>query len=179
MTKIIYRIGDATAPIANGQKVIAHICNNVGAWGAGFVMALSRKWDGPEKMYRLIPKDKLKLGTLLYVRVEEDIVVANMIAQDDIISRTKSTNKKSPIRYDALVDNLITLNEHCINTNSTLHLPRIGAGLAGGNWSAISALIEEHITVPVYVYDLKPEEGVEYLTPSVFPGAIEIKKENQ
>jgi len=34
-------------------------------------------------------------------------------------------------------------------------MPRIGSGLAGGEWSIIELLIEENVQVPVYVYDLK------------------------
>ena len=36
--------GDATAPRGDGGKIIAHVCNDVGAWGKGFVLALSRRW---------------------------------------------------------------------------------------------------------------------------------------
>jgi hypothetical protein len=28
--------GDATSPQAKGPKVIAHVCNDIGAWGKGF-----------------------------------------------------------------------------------------------------------------------------------------------
>jgi len=35
---ITYLVGDATQPQGEGVKVIAHICNDIGAWGAGFVI---------------------------------------------------------------------------------------------------------------------------------------------
>ena len=41
---INYLTRDATAPTAIGNKIIVHICNDIGAWGKGFVMALSKKW---------------------------------------------------------------------------------------------------------------------------------------
>ncbi|WP_253732040.1 hypothetical protein [Listeria monocytogenes] len=44
MTQITYLKGDATNPMAKGNKIIAHICNDVGGWGKGFVLAISRKW---------------------------------------------------------------------------------------------------------------------------------------
>lgn len=43
MKDIQYKKGDATNPIDNGNKVIVHICNDIGAWGKGFVMAISKK----------------------------------------------------------------------------------------------------------------------------------------
>ena len=44
---IQYRTGDATRPEGDGPKIIAHICNDVGAWGKGFVLALSKRWNTP------------------------------------------------------------------------------------------------------------------------------------
>ena len=49
---IKYVIGDATRPIGEGTKLIIHISNDLGGWGRGFVLALSRRWDAPEKVYR-------------------------------------------------------------------------------------------------------------------------------
>jgi hypothetical protein len=43
MTDIQYRIGDATAPTTDGNKFIAHICNDIGGWGKGFVLAISKR----------------------------------------------------------------------------------------------------------------------------------------
>lgn len=47
-----YVKGDATSPQGDGTKAIVHVCNNIGAWGAGFVMAISRRWPEPEAAYR-------------------------------------------------------------------------------------------------------------------------------
>ncbi len=52
---INYVKGDATSPIGDGVKLIVHVCNDIGAWGAGFVLALSKKWITPEKQYKRIP----------------------------------------------------------------------------------------------------------------------------
>ena len=38
MATIHYIKGDATQPQAKGNKVIAHICNDLGGWGKGFVL---------------------------------------------------------------------------------------------------------------------------------------------
>ena len=51
MTPITYIVGDATRPIGDGPKIIAHCCNTVGAWGAGFVMAISNRWFEPSVAY--------------------------------------------------------------------------------------------------------------------------------
>ena len=46
---IVYVTGDATRPVGTGNKVLVHVCNDVGGWGRGFVMALSARWSAPEE----------------------------------------------------------------------------------------------------------------------------------
>jgi O-acetyl-ADP-ribose deacetylase (regulator of RNase III) len=75
--------GDATNPQAKGSKVIAHICNDLGGWGKGFVLAISRKWPQPERDYRDWHRHRADndfgLGAVRLVCVQADIWVANMI----------------------------------------------------------------------------------------------------
>jgi hypothetical protein len=47
-----YVIGDATAPQGDGPRVIVHVCNDVGKWGKGLVLALSGRWPEAEGRYR-------------------------------------------------------------------------------------------------------------------------------
>jgi O-acetyl-ADP-ribose deacetylase (regulator of RNase III) len=150
MSTIRYLKGDATRPRGDGTRIICHICNDVGAWGAGFVLALSAKWSEPEEMYR--ESTDRALGNVQMVEVEDGILVANMIAQHNV---RPDENGLPPIRYSALRKCLITVNGLAEQINATLHMPRIGAGLAGGRWEDIEKIIQESTTVPVYVYDLK------------------------
>jgi len=52
MKKIVYAVGDATKPEGTGRKIIAHVCNDIGAWGRGFVLALSKVSPAPERAFR-------------------------------------------------------------------------------------------------------------------------------
>ena len=150
--KINYVIGDATSPQAEGKKIICHICNDRGAWGAGFVLALSNKWRYPEDRYRAMASYELGTAMVLLVDAEEDIYVANMIAQH---GTGPDSNGVPPIRYTSLIKALGQVNKVANEHGATLHMPRIRAGLAGGDWKLIGELLEECITVPVTVYDLK------------------------
>lgn len=49
---INYLKADATIPQTEGNIIISHICNDIGAWGKGFVMAISKRWKGPAKQYK-------------------------------------------------------------------------------------------------------------------------------
>lgn len=149
LNKINYIQGDATAPIGEDNKIIAHICNDKGGWGAGFVMALSKKWKEPETKYR--NKKSYVLGTVDYVKVEDGLWVANMIAQHNT---GRDENGDIPLRYTALVHCLINLNVMAEHLNASIHLPKIGSGLAGGDWKIIEQIIRECTTVSVNIYYL-------------------------
>jgi hypothetical protein len=60
-----------------------------------------------------------------------------------------------PIRYDALKQCLGILAVEAQKLQATVHIPRIGCGLAGGRWESVEPLIRE--ATPdgkVFVYDL-------------------------
>ena len=152
--KITYVIGDATHPVGEGEKIIVHISNDIGGWGRGFVLSLSKRWKEPEKLYR--EQKNYILGKIEVIRVEKDICVVNMIAQHDIKPmKDANGNIVPPIRYDALKACLITVNAIAVRTGSTIHAPRFGAGLAGGSWDKIEQIIKEVVTVDVTIYNLK------------------------
>lgn len=157
LNTVKYTVGDATAPEGDGLKIIAHVCNDIGAWGAGFVLALSRRWKKPEESYRQMSDEDRTLGNVRLIGVEDDIIVANMIAQKGIGPAKDGT---PPIRYHALRMALKGLNEVAIELGMnqhrrvSLHMPRIGCGLAGGDWSEVEQIIRECTTIPVVVYDL-------------------------
>lgn len=155
MIEIQYVKGDATQPIVEGNKIICHICNDIGGWGRGFVLAISKKWKTPEIEYREWHKkgDNFLLGEIQLVAVESDIWVVNMIAQHKINSNSQGI---PPIRYDALEKCLIKLSKQALQLNASVHMPRIGCGLAGGKWEEIGPLIINYLIkkeIKVFVYD--------------------------
>lgn len=153
---ITYCIGDATCPSGNGQKVIVHICNDLGKWGKGFVLALSRRWQEPESIYRqafnAIPAPVL--GDVQFVRVDSEITVANLIGQHGI---ARGRQGAVPVRYPAIQQGLKVIAQYACAHNATIHMPRIGCGLAGGSWDKIEPILEETLLtegLAVFVYDL-------------------------
>ena len=154
--QIEYVIGDATAPVGFGDKLIIHVCNDIGAWGAGFVMALSKRWKSPEWYYRtwFRMKENFCLGAVQFVQVDKTLFVANMIGQSGIYS----ANGIPPIRYDAIDLCLQQVSGYCAQKKMTVHAPRFGAGLAGGDWTKIEQLIIKNLInngIAVTIYDLE------------------------
>jgi O-acetyl-ADP-ribose deacetylase (regulator of RNase III) len=145
---INYVTGDATDPQGSGLKVICHICNDAGAWGKGFVVALSKRWRSPETGYRAIRRHVL--GAVDFFSVESDIIVANMIAQRGLPSR----QNPEPLDCEELRRCLIKVGDFAHDRAASIHMPKIGSGLARGDWSEISRVIDytlAHVSVSVYI----------------------------
>lgn len=154
MNKIEYVVGDATLPLS-GNTIIAHCCNNIGGWGAGFVIPLAKQYPQTEQMYRewhkvgvmgieyiddLWRSIKFELGETQFVKTYAGYV-ANIIGQDGIASH----GSIPPIRYDALRKGLRTVAQEAQYRHCDVQMPMIGAGLAGGNWEIIEQIIDEEL----------------------------------
>ena len=152
-----YRTGDATDPQGAGPKVIVHVCNDIGGWGRGFVLALSARWPEPESAYRAWHAEGdaggLRLGEVRFVEVEPGLWVANLIGQHDV----KTVDGVPPVRYDAIRTGFQKLARFAKESNASVHMPRLGCGLAGGEWAQVERLIGDELVargVSVTVYDL-------------------------
>jgi len=153
--EINYLIGDATNPNVAGNKIIVHVCNDVGGWGKGFVLAISKLWPEPEKQYRDWYKKgpNFELGHVQFVQVEPALWVANMIGQHKM---NTDENGNAPIRYEAILSGLEKVAYFASEKNASVHMPRIGCGLAGGTWDKIEPLIRDTLLntgTATYVYD--------------------------
>ena len=152
---INYVKGDATAPIGEGHKIIVHCCNNSGYWGAGFVLAVSARWPQVRRRYQELSRryhNNLPLGICQFVKLSSDLHIANVIGQQGI----RSQFNPEPIKYWAIRQGLKEVAEVAKeNNNASIHMPRMGAGLAGGDWNRIEEIINETlIGLDVTVYSL-------------------------
>lgn len=97
---IQYLKGDATNPIGDDHRVIVHVCNDLGKWGKGFVLAISKHWPKPEQVYKDSFKQEPKplLGDVQFVQVDESLTVVNIIGQHGVRS-PRSKTALAPIRY--------------------------------------------------------------------------------
>lgn len=165
---IIYTTGDATRPVGEGAKIIAHVVNDEGKWGSGFVVALSKRWPQPEREYRAWRKASIGatdnagvlnpfcLGALQMVLVDaqQELWVANMVAQRGV---RHAASAPRAVDYDALRQALERLGAVARFSSASVHMPRIGCGLGGGSWDEVERLVKQELAycgVPVTVYDL-------------------------
>jgi O-acetyl-ADP-ribose deacetylase (regulator of RNase III) len=162
-------VGDVTNPQISSPyeiSVISHVCNNENKFGAGFVLALSKKWAQPEKVYReFCEKNKGLpiLGKVCYAKIGNLFIIANMIAQDGTVSE----NNPKPIKYRALANCMAEVTDY-INMIKTqrsnpvvIHAPKFGSGLAQATWEFVLELIEElwiNEGLDVVIYNFENEE---------------------
>lgn len=173
---IRYVKGDATLPIFiyNQQtnitdtaiseiRCIIHICNDINRWGKGFVVCLGDRYPEAKMTYLKSVKQTgyHDLGTITHVKIDNTLMVINMVAQKGI---TKDRGGIPPIRYVALKECLIkTRNmletiqaqeDLLLDSQNTynkvkisIHMPKIGCGLAGGDWDVIKELITSELVI--------------------------------
>jgi O-acetyl-ADP-ribose deacetylase (regulator of RNase III) len=156
--EIKYIKGDATEPIIIGDKysVICHCCNALGAWGKGFVVPLGQKYPiAREKYLKFIKmtKEENRLGSVSFAKATDNIIVANIIGQ----YYTYPKDGKIPLDYEALEKGFKFIIEifKMHKMPLTVHMPKIGCGLAGGDWNRVEEIIKNtfiNSNIEVYVY---------------------------
>lgn len=172
--QIKYVCGDATnieADPSIDYNVIVHCCNNVGGWGSGFVVPLGNKWPHVKQAYldefKIVdaqfeygpPHPEDLLGTYTLPHAEENIWVCNLIGQHSPGGIDVAGIHIPPIDYYAITLGLANLRKQLMGSGHSysLHMPRMGCGLAGGDWPSIFECINkvfgsDDVSITVYDY---------------------------
>lgn len=91
-----------------------------------------------------------RLGVTEFVQVEDDLVVCNMVAQRGFPTALFATALDIGALDRCLRSVALSAQLH---KPASLHMPRIGCGIAGGRWADVEPLLAA-LPVPVFVYDL-------------------------
>lgn len=143
--KIKYVKGDVTEA---KETIIAHGCNAQGVMGSGVAAIIRKKFPEAYEMYHdACNSGHLRLGMTQFIP-SNDKLIANCLTQEFYGTDRRHVN------YEAVAMICNDLNAQA--GDDAVALPLIGAGLAGGDWSVISAIIEAEFTTAtpvVYVFD--------------------------
>jgi O-acetyl-ADP-ribose deacetylase (regulator of RNase III) len=136
-------LGSALEPIGRGNFIIAHVVNDRGMWGAGFVLPLAKKFPQARKEYLALKNHKSWMGGVQGVEVRlaqgESIrwgVIANMFAQ--VIG-----SRERPLDIDALASCISHVQDLSMSVDAKVHAPRIGCGLGKAEWKDIAPLVPD------------------------------------
>lgn len=173
MTNIEYRVGDLLEILPskssdNNLIVVAHIVNNVGAFGKGFAGGIAEKFSYATNRYRECWR-AYDLGDNQYIwtppiidKTYNDVIICNMFAQEGLPSQ----NNRHPLRLDALVSCLVELAKYCREAEDDAEIqvwmPRIGTGYGGGSWDLIEPMIRGTLCasgIKTVVFDLPKTES--------------------
>lgn len=138
--KIRYEIGN----VCNAtQTAIAHGCNAQGVMGSGVARAIREKWPNVYEVYHLRYQTfGLSLGEIIPVRTIDDKLVLNCITQDRY-----GRDHARYVDYAAVEKVFETINSKVLDWEvAEVAMPKIGAGLGGGDWDVISEIIERTST---------------------------------
>ena len=68
----------------------------------------------------------------------------------------KTGSSGPPVRYEAIEKCLAQVAQKAQELNASVHMPRIGCGLAGGKWEKIEPIVLQELSeqgISAYVYD--------------------------
>ena len=153
-----YVHGNALEPRGTGPRIICQLVNDRALrWGGGIAQQTAKKFPLAQADFSSwlanIPFQE-RLGNVHFYKVDEDVTIASIVGQSGF-----GSSNQPRIRYVALEAALSKVAEQADKTASTVHLPRIGTGAAGGKWQTVVEMVEEAFTergIDVLVYDLPP-----------------------
>lgn len=167
-------VGDATKPqtqITTGTIIIPHVCNDIGGWGSGFVLAINNAFGSkPKDNYKAwhkgydAPNSRFALGEVQMVQVDKDkqigdnrTYIANMVGQH---MTGRDEDGRAPVRYGAIAEAMNKVGKWAASAGAEIHCPMFGAGLAGGNWDVLEHMIREiwvdKWNLDVTIYEFQP-----------------------
>lgn len=118
--------------------IIAHGCNCRGGFGSGVAYTMAMKYPKVRDAYLdKYDEEGWKLGEVQFVRIHTGKTVANCATQDAYLPRGKRHAD-----YNAIMDSMEKVKAYAQPNNLSIAIPKIGAGLAGGNWTAIEAILK-------------------------------------
>lgn len=128
---------------------VAHCANSHGVMGSGVALGIKNIYPLAFHHYRKeYETSGLTLGTNNIFPVDDKLVIVNMIGQRDFGSGGRF------VSYDAIQECFESLNK-VIDISSfpkEIHIPKLGALRAGGNWEIIREIIEQTVEFPVTLW---------------------------
>lgn len=147
---ITYIKGDLLKSNAN---VIAHGCNCIGGYNAGIAKSIAHKWPLAQHLYyKKFKSEGWKLGQVQYVKISDTLFIANCATQHSYGGGAKYG--KVYVDYKAMEAVFTELYHLSKSKNLKVAIPKIGAGLAGGDWKRIEEIINKifvDIEIEVYI----------------------------
>jgi O-acetyl-ADP-ribose deacetylase (regulator of RNase III) len=151
--------GNVLDPRDGGKKIVCQLVNDKAiTWGGGVARKTAKRYPGTEEAYTQqvvsIPQ-RDRLGSVVFSEADDQLTIASLIGQEGF-----GPSLFPRIRYSALRTCLEIVSQRAIATGASIHMPKIGTGSAGGDWSTIEELLDDVMVragLVVTVYDIPPK----------------------
>ena len=151
--------GNVLEPRNGGEKIICQLVNDKAAkWGGGVARKIARRFPVAEESFTeqviQIPQ-RDRLGRVIFSEATKDLTIASLIAQQGF-----GPSLLPRIRYSELQTCLEKVAEYASSIGGSIHMPKIGTGSAGGDWSVIEEMLDDVMVragIYVTVYDIPPK----------------------
>ncbi|MBO6756363.1 MAG: macro domain-containing protein [Roseibium sp.] len=151
--------GNVLEPHNGGMKIICQLVNDKAVkWGGGVARKIAKRFPDAEEAYSeqvmKIPQ-RDRLGRVIFSKASEDVTIASLVGQEGF-----GPSLFPRIRYAALQTCLEQVADHAASIGASIHMPKIGTGSAGGDWSTIEEMLDDVMVragLFVTVYDVPPK----------------------
>ena len=146
-------VGDA---LSHSKGIIVHGCNCQGVMGSGIARSIREQFPKVYEEYVNHHQNYgLQLGDIQVIKVGDDKYIVNAMTQHLYGSNRRFAN------YEAIAECFESIESvrQTIDPKLPIVFPKIGAGLAKGDWKIIHRIIDATITVKKILYVQTPNEA--------------------
>lgn len=119
--------------------IIAHGCNCVGGFGSGVAAQVAKLYPRAKNAYLNRHEEfGWELGEVQFVYIGKGRYIANCATQKEYYPRDRLHAD-----YDAIRKAMTEVKRYASGMKKTIAIPKIGAGLAGGDWDIIEGILKE------------------------------------
>ena len=139
-------------------EIICHGVNCRGGFGSGLAGQIAKRWPRVRQAYLYkFNKEGWELGDMQLVFSTDKFelpIIANIATQ-----KNYGYDGNLYADYNAIRTGLKKVFDYAARCNLSIAMPKIGAGLAGGDWNVILKIIQKislsypNVVVEIYYYD--------------------------
>lgn len=133
------------------KGLIVQGCNTLGMMGSGLALDVRKTYPKAFTVYKeYFDKNGLSLGLVIPVKVAEDVIIVNGMTQATV--KSDPNDKRVHVNYEALrtvFEKVVMLAK---KHQMPIHFPKIGAGLANGDWDIIWGIIADVVPNEIQAY---------------------------
>lgn len=135
------------------EDIIAHGCNCRNGYGSGVAYTMSQRYPKAKSLYHeKYDEEGWELGEVQFVLQNDGKYIANCATQDAFMPRGYRH-----VNYDSVEECMEKVKRFAKEKGLSIAIPKIGAGLAGGDWHTIEAILEHVFSdYDVTIYYQKP-----------------------